>query len=89
MLQTLEFSLPELLERVRAGQIPMSAKAQVTYDDAALTAPVPTEQSPAEVAAALFAQWEQEDVQRTPEEQADNERIYAEIETNGIPRVRL
>lgn len=41
MLQTVEISLPELLERVRAGQIPMSARAQVTYD-----VPAPQEATP-------------------------------------------
>lgn len=38
---------------------------------------------------ALLAQWEQEDAQMTPEQQADNARIYAEIEREGIPRVRF
>lgn len=37
----------------------------------------------------LIAQWEQEDAQMTPEQQADNARIYAEIEREGIPRVRV
>ena len=86
MLQTLKLSLPELLERVRSGQIPPSAQVQVTYDAATLAAP---QTSALHAAVELFAQWEQEDAQRTPEEQADNERIYAEIETNGIPRTRL
>lgn len=37
---------------------------------------------------ALFAQWAEEDAQLTEEEHAENERIYAEIEKNGIPRVQ-
>lgn len=102
MLQTLEFSLPELLERVRSGQIPMSAKAQVTYDDAALitsqpvaptgvtpTGVTPPTSQPTNTALELFAQWDQEDAQTTPAQQAENARIYAQIETNGIPRARL
>ena len=38
---------------------------------------------------AMFAQWAQEDAQLTEEERAENERIYAEIEKNGIPRVQI
>jgi hypothetical protein len=38
---------------------------------------------------ALFAQWDREDTQLTPEEQAKNERIYVEIEKNGIPRIQI
>ena len=38
---------------------------------------------------ALFAQWDREDALMTPEEKAENDRIYAEIEKNGIPRVQL
>ncbi len=86
MLQTVEITLPELLERVRAGLIPMSAKAQVTYDDAVRTPSQDAERNPA---LALFEQWAQEDAQMTPEQHAENQRIYAEIEKNGIPRVRL
>ncbi len=37
----------------------------------------------------LFAQWEQEDAQMTPEQHADNARIYTEIEREGIARVRV
>ena len=37
----------------------------------------------------LFAQWAEEDAHMTPEEQAENDRIYAEIEQNGIPRVQI
>lgn len=85
MVQTLEFTVPELLERLQAGQIPMSAKVQVTFDDATLA----TNAAERDAAAMLFAQWEAEDAQLTPEQQAHNRRIYAEIETNGIPRVRL
>ena len=38
---------------------------------------------------AMIDQWEKEDAQTTPEQQAENARIYAEIEKNGIPRVRI
>lgn len=38
---------------------------------------------------ALFAQWAEEDAQLTEEERAENERIYAEIEKNGISRVKI
>ena len=37
----------------------------------------------------LFAQWAEEDAQMTEEERAKNERVYAEIEKNGIPRVQI
>lgn len=88
MLQTIDISLPELLERVRAGQIPMSARAKVTYDDAAISEAQNAATNP-NPALALFEQWDKEDAQVTPEQQAENERIYAEIERNGIPRIRL
>lgn len=78
MLQTVEISLPELLERVRLGQIPMSARAQVTYD-----VPAPPEATPT-----LPVPEAREDAM-TPEERAEEERIYAEIEKNGIPRVQI
>lgn len=38
---------------------------------------------------ALFAQWEQEDTKIAPEQLAENERIYAEIEKTGISRTQL
>jgi len=38
---------------------------------------------------ALFAQWAEEDEQLTDEEREQNERVYAEIEKNGIPRVQI
>lgn len=38
---------------------------------------------------ALFAQWAEEDARLTREERTENERIYAEIEKNGIPRVQI
>ena len=81
----LEFSLHELLERLHAGQIPIDAKVSVTYDDAIMPAP-PAHKDPT---LALFAQWAAEDAQMMPEQQAENDRIYAEIEQNGIPRVQL
>ena len=42
-----------------------------------------------EAARQLFARWAEEDARMTPDEEAQNERIYAEIEKNGIPRVRI
>ena len=38
---------------------------------------------------ALFAQWAEEDAQLTEEKRAENERIYTEIEKNGILRVQV
>lgn len=90
MLQTVEISLPELLERVRAGKIPLSAKAQVTYDDAAL--PTPQEDAAEDApnpTLALFEQWDKEDAAMSAEELEEDRRIFAEIEKNGIPRVRI
>jgi hypothetical protein len=37
----------------------------------------------------LFSRWAEEDSHVTPEEQAFNDRIYSDIEKNGIPRVRI
>lgn len=37
----------------------------------------------------LLEQWEREDAALSSEQQAQNERVFAEIERNGIPRVRL
>jgi hypothetical protein len=37
----------------------------------------------------LFAKWAEEDAQLTGEEREQNERVYAEIEKNGIPRVQI
>lgn len=86
MQQTVEISLPELLERVQAGQIPSSARVRVTFDDAP-TADAP--QDPKDPTLALFEQWAREDAEATPEERAEEERIYAQIERNGIPRVQI
>lgn len=70
MLQTIEISLPELLERVRLGQIPMSARAQVTYDAAlAAPSPEPTPDAPSDEA--------------TPEEELEAERrLFEQFEKN-------
>src|SRR5579872_6077696 len=38
---------------------------------------------------ALFAQWAEEDEHLTDEQRQQNERVYAEIEKNGIPRVQI
>jgi hypothetical protein len=38
---------------------------------------------------ALFAQWAEQDARLTADERDENTSIYAEIEKNGIPRVRL
>jgi hypothetical protein len=89
--KTVEFTIPELLERLHAGQIPTDAKVQVTFEDAEAGAA----SHPASNAAkhdpsiALFAQWDEEDTRMTPEQRAENERVYAEIEANGIARVRI
>ena len=83
MRQTRDFTIPELLERLNAGQIPLTATAQVTFEEA-----TPVLNGNNDPMLALFAQWEQEDA-ATPEQQAENKRIYAEIETNGIPRTRI
>jgi hypothetical protein len=48
-----------------------------------------TKLTPDVPAQTLFAQWAEEDAHMTDEERAQNERIYAEIEKNGIPRVRM
>jgi hypothetical protein len=37
----------------------------------------------------LFAQWADEDSQLTNEQREENDRIYAEIESNGIPRAQF
>jgi hypothetical protein len=83
MVQTEENTIPEFLERLSTGQIPLDAKVRVTFEDAA---PAPAERDPT---LALFAQWDDEDSRMTPEQRAENERVYAEIEKNGIPRVRI
>jgi hypothetical protein len=44
---------------------------------------------PAIQATELFAQWAKEDEAMTDEERADNDRIYSEIEKNGIPRMNF
>ena len=44
---------------------------------------------PNKSAAELFAQWEEEAAQMTDEEREAEDRIYAEIEKNGIPRISL
>jgi hypothetical protein len=83
MLQTIDISLPELLERVRSGEIPLNARACVTFDAAALP------NGEGKAALELFAQWAREDAQATPAEIEEDRRIYEEIEKNGIPRIRL
>ena len=84
MTKTMEFTLPELLVRLKAGQIPGNAKVQITFDDAFSSA-----ESASNPTVALFEQWATEDAEMTPEQVAENERIYAEIEKNGIPRVQI
>lgn len=37
----------------------------------------------------LFAQWAEEDARLTEAERTKNDRIYSEIEKNGIPRVQI
>ena len=84
MTKIAELTLPELLERLNTGLIPMSAKVTVTYEDR--EKPSTAVQDPT---LALFAQWERDDARLTLEEQQKNDRIYEEIERNGIPRVRI
>ncbi len=45
--------------------------------------------NPDDATKALFAQWAEEDEQLTDDEREQNERVYAEIEKNGIPRVQI
>jgi len=45
--------------------------------------------APDVITEALFAQWAEEDARMTQAERAENDRIYAEIEKNGIPRVQI
>lgn len=85
MTKTIEVTLPELLEGLNAGRIPKNAKVQVTFDEDAFSS-AETSHDPT---VALFERWAQEDAAITPEQEAENERIYAEIERNGIPRVRI
>ncbi len=44
---------------------------------------------PSRSAAELFAQWDEEAAQMTDEEREAEDRIYAEIEKNGIPRMQI
>jgi hypothetical protein len=38
---------------------------------------------------ALFARWEEEDERATPEERENDDRVYSEIEKNGVSRTRI
>ena len=49
----------------------------------------PPTANPEVTAQALFSQWAEEDAQLTDEEREQNERVYAQIEKNGIPRVQI
>ncbi len=84
-MTTVEITLPELLKRLDEGQIPMDAKVRVTFDESV----APSVQVTKDPTLALFEQWAIEDEQLTPEQEAENKRVYAAIETNGIPRVRI
>ena len=65
------------------------ARLAALYNEIKSDDRAPTQSGAARTTLALFAQWEQEDAQMTPEKQADNARIYTEIEREGIPRVRF
>jgi hypothetical protein len=85
MVQTVEITLPELLERVRVGQIPMSAKARVTYDDAALPAngqQAAPDAAPDDPTLKLFEQWDKEAEAMTPEELEAERRLFEQLENN-------
>ena len=85
MIQTAELTMAELLKRLSAGQIPMTAKVTVVYEEVSPSA----SDEGKNPALGLFEQWEQEDARMTPYEEAKNEQVYAQIEQNGIPRVRI
>lgn len=89
MTQTTELTMQELLKRLNAGQIPMTAKVIVVYEETTPSLLDKNTRAEKNPALALFEQWEQEDNQTTPEEQAENDRVYAQIEQNGITRVRI
>ena len=85
MVQTLEFDVPELLRRLKAGQIPMSAKVRITFEE--FSPSLPNAASDGDLS--LFKRWEREEADVSVQDQAENDRIYAEIERNGIPRVQI
>ena len=95
MVQTVEFSIPELLERIRQGRIPLTATAQVTFDEASLTndeqpsTAAPTTEAERSADLALFEQWARAGAASTPQERVENDRIYAEIEKTGISRAHI
>lgn len=77
MIQTLHVPLPELLQRVHRGEIPLSAQATVTFDDTVLTLQPETVLSP------VLALPEPED--NTPlslEELEDERRLFEQFECN-------
>ena len=78
MLQTVELTLPELLKRWRAGQIPSNATVQVTFDDVAVAAPI----TPPDPALALFDQWQAEDANLTPGELEAERQLFEQFEHN-------
>lgn len=92
MTQIPELTITELLKRLDAGQIPMSAKVTGVYEDVSFAAREENGKDTGDdknPALALFEQWDKEDAEMTPEEQAQNERVYAQIAQNGVPRVRV
>ncbi len=79
MLQTMEFTLPELLKRWGAGQIPMNAMVQVTFDPATVST---EDEAGKDVTLALFEQWALEDAQMSAEELEADRRLYEQFEHN-------
>jgi len=68
----------ELVKKLVGEHLPPVAQV----DKAAIRNPDPATES-------LFAQWAEEDEHITEAERVENDRIYTEIEQNGIPRVRI
>lgn len=79
MSQTISLTIPELLEQVNAGKIPLDAIVEVTL----------TNKQGKDPTLALFEQWDEEDAHQSSEVQAENERVNSSIEQNGIPRSRI
>lgn len=75
----LDIPLPELLRRVEAGQIPLSARVQVWFEQPALN----------QTTLALLEKWAQEDAHLSPEEREEDERLFTHIEESGIERMRV
>lgn len=100
-MPTLTLDLPEAVyqdaltftptERVRLVAAALSAARTVgrvtlpLQEESSTERPAPDEPGDA----ALFAQWTEQDAASTEAQWAEDERIYATIEANGIPRIQL